>query len=302
MQKIILLLLLTIGLSAKTITPNDVYAQSILIQDHIHYLLKHYGIKHHHEGIIKRTIISTKLKPRNAWQKSYEILIKINMLRVSYNLSRIEPVGMEPVEQLNPDMVFGQTQRILAELKIFEVRKSIKIPNFTIKTYKNKTPLDVFNTFSSISASFDELNRAELSPSYVFSETMRIYDDLSMMINHLNIKDTTIPTARLQKATPRDSLIVSMEVLQTINKLQRSVGIKTVNFSAFDKKDARPSDVYTITGMILAELQTLKAYIGLTTRTTPPALVHGKKIPADIEQLMNWNLRKLSLIKTLDRR
>jgi len=134
MQKIILLLLLTIGLSAKTITPNDVYAQSILIQDHIHFLLKHYGIKHHHNDIVKRTQISTKLKPRNAWQKSYEILIKINMLRVSYNLSRIEPVGMEPVEQLNPDMVFGQTQRILAELKIFEIRKSIKVPNFSVKT------------------------------------------------------------------------------------------------------------------------------------------------------------------------
>ena len=61
------------------------------------------------------------------------------MLRNNYNLSRIEPVGMEPIEKLNPDMVYGQTQRILAELRIFEVRKNIKVPTFTIKKYRNKT-------------------------------------------------------------------------------------------------------------------------------------------------------------------
>jgi len=302
MQKIILIFLLTISLSAKIITPNDVYSQSMLIQDHIHFLLKHYGIKHDHKGIVKRTHISTILKPRNAWQKSYEILVKINMLRAIYNLSRIEPIGMEPVENLNPDMVYGMTQRVLAEIIIFEVRKDILTPTFKVKSYKNKTPLDVYNTFSHISASFDELNRSELSPSYVFSETMRIYDDITIILKHLGIKDATIPSSRLEQATPKDSLNVSMEVLHMINKIQRSVGIRTVDFSAFNKKNALPSDVYTITGMIIAELQTIKAYVGLTKSVTPPALSYSKKVPADIEQLMNWNLRKISLIKTLDRR
>ena len=93
-----------------------------------------------------------------------------------------------------------------------------------------------------------------------------------------------------------------MKVLEKLQNLQHSVGIKTVDFSVFDKEKATPSDVYTITGMILAELQPIKAYIGLTTSVTPPALSYTKKVPADIEQLMGWNLRKLSLIINLDRR
>ncbi len=41
MKKFILLGALTLSLSAKTITPNDVYAESILIQEQVHLLLKH---------------------------------------------------------------------------------------------------------------------------------------------------------------------------------------------------------------------------------------------------------------------
>ena len=303
MKTIAFLLLLTFSLSAKNITPNDVYSQTILIQKHVHFLLKYFGHEHNHVKSLEKEILSVQLKPRNAWQKAYEILVKINMLRVSYGYPRIEPVGMEPVENLNPDMVYEMTQRILTEIKIFEVRQDIKIPIFKIDSFKNKTPVDVYNTFSAISASFNLLNRSDFSPNYVFSVAMRIYDDLTIILNQLNLKDNTIPNRRMDKATPNDSLAVSMKVLSTINKLQRSVGIKTVDFSAFSKeKGATLSDVYTITGMILSELQTIKAYIGLTRSVTPPPLTYFKKVPADIEQLMSWNLRKLHLITNLDRR
>ena len=302
MKQLLLVFILSLGLFAKAITPNDVYAQSVLIQNHIHFLLKNYNSEHRHSKIIVKNIKTTRLKPRNVWQKSYEILVKINMLRSLHALPRIEPIGMDPVEQLNPDMVYEQTQRILTEIKIFEVRSGISVPIFKLKTYEKKTPIDVYNAFSHISSAFDELNRSELSPAYVFAETMRIYDDLTIILKHLKIKDDTIPTVRLKKATPADSLKVSMKVLEKLQKLQRSVGIKTVNFSAFDKIDVTPSDVYSITGMIIAELQPIKAYIGLSTSVTPPALTYFKKVPADIEQLMGWNLRKLMLIKNLDRR
>ncbi|WP_324170561.1 hypothetical protein [Sulfurimonas sp.] len=301
MKYIVLILFLMLGLSAKTITPNDSYAQSMLIQEHMHFLLKHYGVKHDHKGILKKNTFSTKLRPRNIWQKSYEILVKINILRTLNNLSRIEPVGMEPVEQLNPDVVYGQTQRVLTEIKIFEVRMFIEVPDFKLKSYTHKNMLDVYNSFSQISAAFDELNRFELSPSYIFAETMRIYDDLTIILAHLNIKDETIPTVRLEKTKHTDSIVVSMKILEKLQKLQRSVGIKIIDFRAF-KKDSSSSDVYTITGMIIAEIQPIKAYIGLISSVTPPALSYSKKVPADIEQLMGWNLRKLLLIKTLDRR
>ncbi len=303
MKKFFLVLLLCgATLWAKMITPSDVYAQTELIEKHVHFLLDYYGIEHDDAKIRKAGRFTTRLKPRNVWQKGYEILVKINMFRLSHGLSRIEPIGMDPVEKLNPDMVYGQTQRILTEIKIAEVRLGIVAPDFEVKSYTKKRPLDVYNKFTDISAAFDVLNRSELSPSYVFAETMRVYDDLTIVLNYLGIKDDTIPTPRLAKATPNDSLKISMRVLKRLQKLQRMAGIANVDFSEFDKKDATPSDVYTIVGIILSELQPLKAYIGLTKRVTPPALRYFGKVPADIEQLMGWNFRKLSLIKNLERR
>ena len=302
MIRIFISLLLALGLSAKTITPNDVYSQSILIQNHLHFLLKHYNVEHRHEKIKKNANFSIKLKPRHSWQKSYEILVKINMMRALNDLPRIEPVGIVAVENLNPDMVYEQTQRILTEIKIFENRKDMIVPEFKIITYSNKTPLDVYNAFTDISMSFDELNYSELSPSYVFAETMRIYDDLTIVLNHLRIKDDSVPTKRLKSATPKDSLKVSLKVLDKIKTLQRMAGINAIDMSEFKRDEVLPSDVYSITGVILAELQTLKAYIGLNNDVTTPALHYVAKVPADIEQLMQWNLKKLLLINNLRRR
>ena len=52
--------------------------------------------------------------------------------------------------------------------------------------------------------------------------------------------------------------------------------------------------------MILSELQTIKAYIGLKT-ITPAAVTYKTKTPPEVDQLMSWNLRKLELINTLSR-
>ena len=296
MRQIILIFLFTFGLYAKTITPNEVYAQVMLISDETHYLLKYYGIKHDHDGIISRTAIKTQLKPRNVWQMTYEIAIKINILRTANKLPIIEPVNMAPVLNLNPDLVYEQTQRILTEIKIFKYRMGIKNTELKVKKYTKKTPLDVFNLLRQISASFDELNQAEFTPSYVFGETMRVYDDLTTILAHLKIKDDTIPTARNDKATPKDTFKVSMNILAKIKKIQFSMGIDRVDFSVFKKDKLTPSDVFTMNQMIIAELQTIKAYIGLKHYITPAATTYTAKTPIDVEQLMNWNLRKVSLI------
>ena len=296
MSKIILLFLFSVGLSAKIITPNDVYSQVMLISDEMHFLLKHYEVKHNGEEEADNTNIKTSLKPRNVWQLTYEITIKINILRISHKLPFIEPANMEPVLNLNPDLVYEQTQRILTEIKIFKYRMGIESKKFEIKKYKNKTPLDVFNALSHISSAFDELNGVGFTPSYVFGETMRVYDDLSTILHHIRIKDGTIPSSRNDKATPSDTFKVAMKILDIIKQIQFSLGIPTVDFSVFKKDKPTPSDVFTMTQMIIAELQTIKAYVELTHYVTPAARLHTNKTPADVDQLMNWNLRKISLI------
>jgi len=218
------------------------------------------------------------------------------MLRIANKLPTIEPINMEPVLNLNPDLVYEQTQRILTEIKIYKFRSDIKSIRYKTKTYKNKTPLDVFNALIRISAMFDELNQAGFTPSYVFGESMRVYDDLTTILNHLGIEDNTVPTARNDKATPADTFEVAMKILEKIKQIQFSVGITTVDFSAFRYTKITPSTVFTMNQMILAELQTIKAYVGLNHYITPAATTYVNKTPADVDQLMNWSLRKVTLL------
>lgn len=300
MKKLVLLLLLTLSLSAKTISPNDVYSQIMLITDEIHFLLKHEGIKHDHEGIIKRTKIATMLKPRNAWQITYEIMVKINIHRGYHNLPIIEPVNMPPILDLNPDLVYEQTQRILTELQIFNKRVGIQSPVFKLKKYKDKTSIDVYNALTHISKSFDELNRGIVTPSYVFGEQMRLYDEITDILQYLDISDKTIPQKKRVGATPADVFDECMHVLEKIRQLQIGAGIDFVDFSEFKKGDETASDVFTITQMIIAELQTIKAYIGIDS-ITPASAKYNTKTPAEVEQLVSWNLRKLNLIHSINK-
>ncbi len=303
MKKLFLIFLLSSSLFAKIITPNDVYSLSVLIQDHLHFLLKHYKVEHHHDAIMKRDrILFTKLKPRNIWQKSYEILVKINMLRESHNLPRIVPIGIEAIENLNPDMVYGMNERILAELRIFETRMDIVVPKFEIKKFTNKIPLDNYNAYVDISASFDELNKRFLTPSYVYAETMRIYDEITHILDYLKIEDYTLPDKKKENATPKEAMVTSMEMLELIRRLQKNIGIESVDFSEFHKKNVKPSDVFTVSGLIISELQPIKAYIGLTDSVIPSALRYINKKPQNVEQLMRWNIKRLSLINNLSRR
>jgi len=297
MRKIVLLLLLTVSLFAKNITPNEVYSQVMIITDEVHFLLNYYDIKHDNDNIDKRSKLSVKLKPRNTWQITYEIMVKINILREEYGLPIIEPVNMSPVLHLNPDLVYEQTQRILTELKIFEIRVGAKAPKFKEKKYKGKTSVDVYNAFTDISRSFDELNKGVFTPSYVYGEQMRVFDDITLILQTLHITDKTIPKKKIIGAAPVDVFNECMNVLEKIKHLQISAGI---DFSDFKKGHETASEVYTLTQMIIAELQTIKAYLGIE-RITPAATKYHNKTPSEVAQLVSWNLRKLNLIDSLNK-
>ena len=302
MLKIIMLFFMFVSIYAKGITPSEVFSQVELISKQTNDLLKYNGIKYNQKMITNKENIYAHLKPRNVWQKTYEIMIKINILRKMHTLPVIEPVNLEPVLELHPDLVYEQTQRILTELKIYKRRMGIDIKNYQVSTYKNKTPLDVYNALSYISVSLDMLNKTSFTPSYVFGETMRVYDDLSSVLQHLGIVDNTVPSPRDENATPIDTFKIAMKMLDKIGEIQIRVGLNRVDFSPFIKQNPTPSDVFSIVQMVIAELQVIKAQIGLENYITPAATTYILKTPSDVEQLMNWNLKKLYLIENLNKR
>jgi hypothetical protein len=271
----------------------------MLIEEEMDFLLDHYKVvHHHHKDGEKITHVTVELRPRDVWQKTYEIMIKINILRSRFGLENIEPVNISPVTFLNPDMVYGQTQRILTELSIFKMREYIVSPVFKKQEFKDKVPLDVFNALYHVSVLLDELNGAQISLSFSYGETLRINDDITSVLQYLNIEDNTIPQIKNPSATPTDILNNSILLLEKIKQLQILAGIAVVDFSQFKKAEAKERDVFEISEMVLAELQTIKAYLGIKT-ITPAAIQYEGKTAAEVNQLVSWNLRKLNLIQSL---
>lgn len=278
--------------SSSYLTPSDVYAEVIQIQKELIILKKHFNIINK----ISYFKIKTPLKPRHAWQKTYEIMLKINILRLSHNMPVLEPSAMAPVLNLDPALTFEQTQRILTEIRIFKHRLLINAKVSEKQKFSNKTPLDVYNALNKASVVLDILNGGEFTPSHVFGETMRIFDDISTILAYLNINNHTIPTKRRDDSSPFDTFNVGINILSRIEQIQKTFAIESINFYSFKKNKITPSDVFSLTQLILAELQTIKAYIGLDDYVTPYSKHYKNKTPADVDQMMGWSLRQISLI------
>lgn len=299
MKFLFLFLFILTGVFSKEITPSEVYGQAILIEEQTESILRHFNIDYKSIPFDRRKKIKVKIRPRNVWQKTYEILIKINILRNRFDLPSIAPTNISPVLNMNSDLVYEQTQRVLTELEIFKYRLEIPSAKLERKIYKNKNSLDVFNQLSYVSEMLDSVNQENILPSLVFGTSMRIYDDINLILNKLEIEDDTIPIEKKENASSQDNYDLNMQMLKKIKQLQILSGIAIVDFNNFNKEEASLSDVLSISQMLISELQTLKAYLDISI-VSPVAVIYYTKTSNEVNQLLSWNLRKLNLINYLE--
>ncbi|MEG3640815.1 hypothetical protein [Magnetococcus sp. PR-3] len=292
-----LLLPLSIAQAQQTISPSEVFREALQIEKELELLLEHFDIQENKNATHR---FKVDLEPRHVWQKSYFILVKLNVFRAKNGLPRVPPNAMQPVQKLDPVLVYEQTQRILTEIAIIKTRLGIEIKTSKPEPVTGKKPIDVFNKLHGISLKMEILNDAPISPSLVFSEVMRIYEDSNSILRRLQLEDPTFPPAKMESVTPQNSLEAAFELLKEIQRLQRDLSIPRTDFSPFMKWDEIiPADVFNMVGMSLAELQTIKTALELNNTVTPQAKVYTGKKPADVHQLLRWITRKVRLIQSL---
>ena len=277
-------------------TPSDVYTEALKIEQEIEIIRQH--LKAPKTRIPER--LDVQLKPRNAWQKTYEIFVKINILREKNGLPRIEETNLAPVKSMDPGLVHEQVKRILTELDIFKTRVEIRKQIKAVAQQHDKTPSDVYHLLDTISSQLDSINGKSFTPSFVFAQNMRILDDLNTIIAKLNINDRVEPPSRINDATPTGSFKIALEVMVEVQRLQTMAGIETIEYSALKKTNITAGDMFTVTGMIISGLQPIKAYLTLNHQVTPPATIYKDKRPADVSQTLGWALRKIKLIRNLN--
>lgn len=279
------------------VTPNDVYEQIFKIKEEVNLLKRHFGT----DEIKPVETFKMVLFPYHTWQKTYEILFKINLLREKYHFPIMAIPSQEPIKALMPVHVYEQTQRILTELTLLKFHLNIQEAVPRIPNFFNKTITDNFNLLNHVSYQLDLLNGTVFTPSLVFAQAIRIYEDIEVLLEALEIKDETIPPPRQVGILPKDTFETALRLLEDIRRVQNLANIEGVDLYAFKTEmTITPSEVFTMTGIILAELQLLKAHIGLRKAFTPIANYYRDRTPADVEQVLGWSLRKMRLIHSLN--
>jgi len=303
MKQLIFLWLALIWLSfaamAAEPTPNDVYAEANQVAEEIQIIKRHLRIDKVVEDV-KLTIVMT---PGHNWQKGYEVLYKINIFRHKNGLPMIASASREPLLKLSPMVTYEQLKRINAELQILKYFLDITETVAPAPVFTEKNPTDVYNLLSKISAELDILNEKTLTPSDALTQAVRVFEDINFILDALNLKNDTIPPKKKPDVQPGDAFENFLLLLAEIQRIQKMIGISGVDFHALKPTNRHftPSDTFAIGGITLAELQPIKAYLGLKYALTPMAEHYNDIHPSDVQQLVGWSIRKLQLIRFIDK-
>jgi len=308
---IVLMLFASISLQAQNrengemkivqISPSEVFEEALRIEAEVKVLQEAFGIKTSDKKIdISNIYVRGNFKSKHVWELGYMLNVKLNIFRTKHNLPRIEEVGREPVSRVNPNLPYGMLKRVENEIQILKKFFDITKRAAKIEKQRAKTAEDVFNKLLQISKELDYLSQQPTEPSSVFAQVMRVYQDISSMLNILNITDNTVPPQKNEDSKPKDSLAELHKLMKYIKKLQRMKDISRTDFSGLEKKNITPEETFIFVGMINAEIQILKSHLGLNHDVTPAAKVYGEKTPSDVEQLIGWTIRRINLIKDLE--
>lgn len=287
--------------SAAEITASDVYIQALRVDEEIKILKRHFKITEE----VTSPALTLPLSPRHVWQRTYEILYKLNILREKLGMASLSIPSRQPLLNVSPAYPYEQILRILTELEIIKRHLDItEKTELSTTPITGKTPTDNFNILNRISMEIDLLNGTSFTPNNVFSQAMRVLDDVNVILDYLEIRDNTIPPAVQTGATPSDVINSGFILLEEIRKVQLLVGIDTVDTVMLKSlyKISTPSEAFGLMGFALAELQTLKGYLGLKYMLTHPARHYENLSPQNTHQVIGWTIRKLRLIKMLNRR
>jgi hypothetical protein len=200
--------------------------------------------------------------------------------------------------EMQSRMPWAMTQRILTELDI--AKFFLGIPGHTpaAVAVSGKRPIDVYNKLSQISSELDLLN-TPVTPSEVYSEVRRLNEDVNVTLRFMRIIESAVPPVRRRDLQPRDSLAAVLGVLDEIGRIQRSYGIKPVDFKALDKGDKTvPDDLLMMVELTLTEFQRIKAQLGMMHNITPPSVYSENKKPDDVVQLLGYIANKLREIES----
>ncbi|EIJ42239.1 hypothetical protein BegalDRAFT_1344 [Beggiatoa alba B18LD] len=291
------LLLLTLPVSAVEITSNDVYGEIYKISQDIQLLKSHFNITQ----TTKMPDVQVSLSPRHVWQKTYQIMVKIDTLREINGLPPLNVASREPEENTSPLVVYAQTKRLATEIDLLKRYFGVKGVSPLPPSFANKTTTDNYKFLNQLSYEMDLITGTSFNTQQVFAEAMRIHDDISFILEKFELQDKTMPPLLNSDASILQTFRAIQTLLKEIQRIQTRLGLDKIQNSdyIYDAKSAShitETELFGSLGIILAELQPIKARLGLTHLVTPVAKRYKDKNTADILKIVQWNINRLKSV------
>ncbi len=289
----VFLLLLSLSANAVLIaekTPSDVYIQVQLLSQDVHALRN----KNHILSPWPTVIPEQGRAPRHVFQKTLEILDKINRYRINIAHSGAITVPRFPGRDITPNEVYSVVIRLRQELALLVGENNQeRLNNKRIFNNKNITPNEVYAALSEISIALDEsLGIRGITPSEVYIRSEQVLQLAIFLRNsqHLSmdVKQPERPGGRL----PNHALQYVNHLLMQINKAEKNLWMKPIEVPALPRRVIFPGDVYDAMGLALAELQRIQFRLGLERSFPIPAIAQSKT-PDDVIQNVEFAIQLL---------
>jgi hypothetical protein len=298
MLRLLLLLLLSLPAASPraeaVFSSAEVFGQVLLIEEETELVRRHFQISRPPRPV---TPLPADLKPHHVWQKFYLLLRRIAAFRLRHGLDAFSPLGTEPRESLDPRYTWGQTQRVLTEIRI--LRRLLGVPGEVAEApaVEAKRPVDVFHKLAEVEALWDSLLDDDFAAAALYGEALRLDEDVNGLLEWLKRFDDAVPPPRPEQATVEGALAAAYEALGEVQRLQRLLGLPVTDLSGLLGR-ANPEDVLDLVVLTLAELQTVKARAGLVHAIPPAAKYRAGQRIAQASQLLRYTANKLALIRS----
>ncbi|PKG86236.1 hypothetical protein CXF85_00540 [Colwellia sp. 75C3] len=282
---------------AKDYTPNDVYAEALLLEKNI----KQWHLK---EGKLNPWVtiaVENHYKPRHVFQKAVVIIEKINRYRVNVLKIGAIPVNYPGGREITPNEVYNQVYFARQELLAMLNNINIVIEDTSIKQkVTGKAPNDVYAKLEEISLALDgSLGLRGISPSDVYVASQQIVSLARFLRVSQNLPVISPIAKRTKNKHPNHTLAAVKALTVRINAIDKSLSMDPVRVIDVPKRVISPSDVYSAMGIVFAELQRIQYHLGLE-RYFPQELTKTAITSDDI--IFNINYAQDLLPPFLDKR
>lgn len=218
--------------------------------------------------------------PRHAYQKSLELLMKVQMLKeniglpVSYNnvFSASKPVSTEKI--------LGVLKQILEEIRSLRSHYGVKKSFDPVGFEEGKTIGDVYEDLFEASIMVDELARDQLLTSRESYQLARVIIKELHDIRQAKNIDSKVREIRLARNkdefdvyTHAEDLILKLKRLSDKEGFAVPGGIRQPNIKS---GTVTQSDVFDVLNRVVAEVNALKLATGIQTETSLETLKYPK--------------------------